>query len=79
MARIVWIDGCGPMACSNYSEVAAAFDRIYSAPEDQPLRIADAFAWLYAGASAGLRPEVAQPASTPDPLAAPGPCAEPDP
>jgi hypothetical protein len=38
------------MACSSYREVAEAFDRIYALPEDQPLRIAYAFAELAAGA-----------------------------
>lgn len=59
MSRIVWIDGCGQMARSNYREVAAAFDRVYALPRDRPLRIADALAELAAGPEAEARPKPA--------------------
>jgi len=53
MSRVVLIPGCGPMACSTYEEVAAAIDRAYAIPPDQPLPIARVFAELAEGA--GLR------------------------
>jgi len=34
------------MTSSSYREVTAALDRIFAQPEDQPLRVADAFAEL---------------------------------
>lgn len=53
MSRVVLIPGCGPMACSTYVEVAAAIDRAYASPPDQPLPLARVFAELAEGA--GLR------------------------
>jgi hypothetical protein len=46
MPHLVWIPGCGQMTSSSYREVTAALDRIFAQPEDQPLRVADAFAEL---------------------------------
>ena len=60
MPHFVWIEGCGRMACSSYRELTAAMDRIYSMPEEQQLRIADAFAELAKGAEKAARPEASR-------------------
>ncbi len=65
MPRIVTVEGCGPMACLTYPEVAAEIDRVYSVPRDEPLPVGD----LFAAAREAIRPHPPR-SATPE---APGP------
>jgi hypothetical protein len=67
MPHFVWIEGCGQMACSSYRELTAVLDPIYALTEDQPLRIADAFAELAKGAEKAARPEASRQGPEPEP------------
>ena len=44
MPRLIFIKGCGLMACSSYAEITAAIDRAYEAPAGEPLPLDQVFA-----------------------------------
>jgi hypothetical protein len=56
MAKLVKIDGCGPMVCSNYREVTTAIDRAYAGPKDRPLEWNRILASLADGLVRGIHP-----------------------
>lgn len=55
MTKIVHIQGCGPMVCSNYREMTAVIDRAYAAP-NQPMRWRGILASLADGLMRGIHP-----------------------
>ena len=56
MAKLVKIEGCGPMVCSNFRELTVAIDRAYAGPKDRPLEWNGILASLADGLVRGIHP-----------------------
>lgn len=54
MPRLVTVEGCGPMTCLTYGEVAAQVDRAFAGPRDEPLQVD----WLFAATAGKAGPDV---------------------
>ncbi|HUE12969.1 MAG TPA: hypothetical protein VMR25_02290 [Planctomycetaceae bacterium] len=56
MAKLLTVDGCGPMVCSNYRELTAAIDKAYAGPRNRPLEWNGILASLADGLVRGIHP-----------------------